>query len=64
MTKPVLGIDDVLLQVGLCVVLHWVFGDAWTAKALSTRIGAVVPAALILLAAYRIYGPPSWKSTP
>jgi hypothetical protein len=48
-----LSIFDVLLQVMVCLTIHYIVGADWTFEAVSERLGFTVPLALVLLSVYR-----------
>lgn len=57
--KPRLGIDDVLLQVAITAAFHWAVEPKFVAVEFLARCGAVVPAALIVLALFRAWREPA-----
>lgn len=61
MLKGTLCLSDVIVQLVLCAGLHWLSGDVWSVDTFAARAGFVVPAALILLAAWRwVTGQRGW----
>lgn len=59
--RPLLCAYDVILQISLVVVFHWIVGDPWSASDVGARIGLTLPISLLGLWAMRRMG---WWSTP
>lgn len=53
MTKRVLSVADVLMQVVMSIIMAWLLGDA-TAQKVMARMGIAIPGALLLMAAWRL----------
>lgn len=54
MTRGVLSLADLWVQVALALVMHWIVGDHWSATEVLARVGGAVMVGLTLLATWRV----------
>ena len=53
--KPRLAVADVLAQVVITAVIHWMVSPEWTTSAFLERAGFTVPAALVFVAVWHAW---------
>lgn len=60
MSRQLLSLEDVLVQVTLTILLHWLIGGPWSG--LGDRIAFTVPGALVMLWGWRFANAPAATS--